>query len=84
MTSQREAQVQTQTRTAPTADVVATVVTPAQPSAHRPLVVEYWPTARLVPYARNARTHTAAQVAEIATSIRAFGFTNPILVAPDA
>ncbi len=44
------------------------------------LVVEYWPIAKLVPYARNARTHSPAQVTEIASSIRAFGFTNPILV----
>lgn len=44
------------------------------------LILEYWPLARLVPYARNARTHGEAQVAEIAGSIRAFGFTNPILV----
>jgi ParB-like chromosome segregation protein Spo0J len=34
----------------------------------------------LVPSPRNARTHSAAQVAEIAGSIRAFGFTNPVLV----
>ncbi|BAL73758.1 hypothetical protein S23_05370 [Bradyrhizobium cosmicum] len=44
------------------------------------LHVEYWPLDRLIPYARNARTHNAAQVAEIAASIRAFGFSNPILV----
>ncbi|WP_431266936.1 ParB/Srx family N-terminal domain-containing protein [Dankookia sp. P2] len=36
--------------------------------------------ADLVPYARNARTHSEAQVAQIAASIREFGFTNPILV----
>jgi DNA modification methylase len=36
--------------------------------------------ADLVPYARNARTHSDAQVARIAASIREFGFTNPILV----
>ena len=36
--------------------------------------------AELVPYARNARTHSDAQVAQIAASIREFGFTNPILV----
>ena len=36
--------------------------------------------ASLTPYARNARTHTDAQVAQIAASIREFGFTNPILV----
>ena len=44
------------------------------------LKVEYWPLARLIPYTRNARTHSDAQIAEIAGSIRAFGFTNPILV----
>jgi hypothetical protein len=48
------------------------------------LRVEYWPIDRLIPSARNARTHSAAQVAEIAGSIRTFGFTNPLLVGGDA
>ena len=48
------------------------------------LHVKYWPLDRLIPYARNARTHSPAQVAEIAGSIRAFGFSNPILVGEDA
>src|SRR6195256_6905626 len=47
------------------------------------LRLEFWPLDRLVPSARNARTHSAAQIAEIAGSIRAFGFTNPILVGED-
>src|SRR3979411_2073796 len=47
------------------------------------LRLEFWPVNRLVPSARNARTHTDAQVAEIAGSIRAFGFTNPILAGED-
>jgi hypothetical protein len=34
----------------------------------------------LIPYARNARTHSDAQVAQIAAAIREFGWTNPILV----
>jgi Predicted transcriptional regulators len=38
------------------------------------------PTSALVPYARNSRTHSAEQVAQIAASIREFGFTNPVLV----
>jgi hypothetical protein len=38
----------------------------------RQLAVEYRPLDSLVPYARNARTHSEAQVAEIAGSIRAF------------
>jgi ParB-like chromosome segregation protein Spo0J len=42
--------------------------------------IEIWPTDRLVPYARNARTHSAEQIAQIAASILEFGFTNPILV----
>jgi DNA modification methylase len=44
------------------------------------LQIEYWPIEKVIPFARNARTHSAAQVAEIAGSIRAFGFANPILV----
>lgn len=35
---------------------------------------------RLIPYARNARTHSDAQVAQIAASIREFGFINPVIV----
>ena len=46
----------------------------------RPLAVSYRPITELIPYAGNARTHSDVQVAEIAASIRAFGFTNPILV----
>ena len=41
------------------------------------------PVAALIPYARNARTHSDAQVAQIAASIREFGFTNPVLVDAD-
>jgi ParB-like chromosome segregation protein Spo0J len=37
-------------------------------------------TAALIPYARNARTHSDQQVAQIAASIREFGFTNPVLI----
>jgi len=45
--------------------------------------IEQWPTDKLVPYARNARTHSDAQVAQIAASIAEFGFTNPILAGGD-
>ena len=38
------------------------------------------PVSGLVPYARNARTHSEGQIAQIAASIREFGFTNPVLV----
>jgi DNA modification methylase len=34
----------------------------------------------LIPYARNARTHSDAQVAQIAASIREWGWTNPVLI----
>ena len=37
----------------------------------------------LLPYARNSRTHSDEQVAQIAASIREFGFTNPVLVDAD-
>ena len=39
-----------------------------------------WPLDRLVPYERNARTHSPEQVAQIVASIQEFGFTNPLLV----
>ncbi len=50
---------------------------------HEQLKIEYWGLDRLIPYAANARTHSVSQVAEIAGSIRAFGFSNPILVGTD-
>jgi ParB-like chromosome segregation protein Spo0J len=37
-------------------------------------------TEDLVPYARNSRTHSEEQVAQIAASIKEFGFTNPVLI----
>lgn len=46
------------------------------------LQVETWPVCRLIPYARNARTHSDQQVAQIAASIGEFGFVNPVLVDP--
>jgi hypothetical protein len=45
--------------------------------------IEQWPTTKLLPYARNARTHSDQQVAQIAASIAEFGFTNPILSGSD-
>ena len=44
------------------------------------LKVEYRKVADLIPYARNARTHSDEQVSRIAGSIQEFGWTNPILV----
>src|SRR5215210_5433742 len=44
------------------------------------LAVVALPLAALVPYAENARTHSDAQVAQIAASIAEFGFVNPVLV----
>jgi hypothetical protein len=45
--------------------------------------IEIWRTDRLVPYARNARTQSAEQVAQVAASIDEFGWTNPILASAD-
>ena len=47
------------------------------------LQVVRWPVERLIPYARNARTHSAEQVAQIAASIAEFGWTSPILAGSD-
>ncbi|MDZ4066647.1 MAG: ParB/Srx family N-terminal domain-containing protein [Tabrizicola sp.] len=46
----------------------------------RNVALDYRPIGDLIPYARNARTHSEAQVALIAGSIREYGFTNPVLV----
>ena len=48
-----------------------------------PCEIETWPITRLIPYARNARTHSDSQVAQIAASIQEFGFTNPVLIGAD-
>ena len=45
--------------------------------------IETLKTADLIPYARNSRSHSEAQVAQIAGSIREFGFTNPVLIDAD-
>ena len=42
--------------------------------------IEQWPIDRLIPYARNSRTHSDAQVAQIAASIKEWGWTTPVLV----
>lgn len=55
----------------------------ANASIDMPDRLELWPLERLRPYERNARTHDAAQISQIAASILEFGFTNPILVASD-
>ena len=44
------------------------------------LAIEQIPLGLLVPYARNARTHSEEQVAQIAQSIQEFGFCNPVLI----
>jgi len=47
------------------------------------LTIETRSLDRLIPYVRNARTHSEDQVAQIAASIAEFGFTNPILIGAD-
>lgn len=55
---------------------VVQLVVPRQRSLTvKPLAIE-----KLIPYARNARTHSDDQVAQIAGSIREFGWTNPVLI----
>jgi hypothetical protein len=47
------------------------------------LKIETWPIERLIPYSRNARLHSEAQVAQIAASISEFAFNNPVLASMD-
>jgi len=42
--------------------------------------VEQWPIDRLVPYAKNSRTHSEEQIAQIAASIKEWGFTTAVLI----
>ena len=42
--------------------------------------IERMPISTLAPYARNSRTHSDEQLAQIAASMREFGFTNPVLI----
>jgi DNA modification methylase len=65
---------------APDLAALSTSRTSADPCS---LAVEYRPATALIPFAKNARTHSDAQVAQIAASIREFGWTNPILVDGD-
>jgi hypothetical protein len=50
---------------------------------HIPNEIELRPIDALLPYARNSRTHSEAQVAQVAASIKEFGWTNPVLVGGD-
>jgi DNA modification methylase len=45
--------------------------------------IEQIQTEKLIPYARNSRTHSDEQIAQIMASIKEFGFTNPILIDED-
>ena len=45
--------------------------------------IEQLPIDDLIPYIRNSRTHSDAQVGQIAASIKEFGFTNPVLIDKD-
>lgn len=42
--------------------------------------IEMLAVEHLIPYANNSRTHSDAQIAQIAASIKEFGFTNPVLI----
>ena len=44
------------------------------------LEIKYIKTAAVIPYVNNSRTHSDNQVAQVAASMREFGFTNPILI----
>jgi hypothetical protein len=45
--------------------------------------VERWAIDRLIPYAKNARTHSDAQIAALAASVKEWGWTTPVLVGED-
>ena len=56
----------------------------APASPHWPAAkVALWDIEKLIPYARNAKQHSATQVAQLAASMREWGFTMPVLAAED-
>ena len=56
---------------------------PKAPKASPALTIDWLPTDQLIPYANNAKQHPAEQVSQIAASIQAFGFNDPIAVDGD-
>ena len=55
----------------------------ASPVVEIDIQIERWPIERLIPRANNPRTHSPAQVAQLAASMREWGWTNPVLVGAD-
>jgi len=54
---------------------MTTVFTPAMASR-----IEMWPVDKLIPYSKNARTHSEGQIAQLAGSIQHYGFIAPLLI----
>jgi len=54
-----------------------------KPNTASNTIVENIDIEKLIPYARNSRTHGEVQIAQIAASIREFGFNNPVLIGTD-
>jgi ParB-like chromosome segregation protein Spo0J len=53
------------------------------PTIEMNIQIERWPIERLIPGPTNPRTHSREQIANIAASMREWGWTNPILVGAD-
>lgn len=47
------------------------------------MTIEHLKTSDLIPYARNAKKHDAAQISKLCGSIKEFGFNNPVLIDKD-
>ena len=60
-----------------------TVKDPLAPGRGRRTRSKRWSIDRLIPYAKNARIHSDAQIAAIAASIKEWGWTTPALVGED-
>lgn len=61
-------------------EITAQPETGRETENERKLQLQYLPISALVPYDRNPRTHSEEQVAQVADSIRQFGWTNPVLI----
>ena len=67
-------------RSTPSRDTGSTPVASGSQEKHRSLSVEWWPTERPIPYARNPRIAPEAAIAKVAASLAEYGWRQPIVV----
>ena len=70
-------------RSIPSRDAGSIPLASGSQEKHRSLSVQWWPTERPIPYARNPRIAPEAAIAKVAASLAEYGWRQPIVVDPD-